>query len=176
MEWGGWQNRKIQSSPLPVDKPRQTLCNATQEPNLSCWWPTSGKDITGMEAFPEKWRDQDPNQTPPTLGTCTRKMSPHIWHWKLSGLSSGSFENQWGLTLGEPEGYGKQSLFYKGQHTISLDLRPSTKAAVWKLHKVYKNEIYWLILAHVVEGQGSAGALFENSIAGGCHFSYSSLA
>lgn len=65
---------------------------------------------------------------------CIRRPLPWgcaLWRWAtiMSGV-----ENQWGLTLGEPEGYRKTgTLVWNTAYTVSPTVRPSTEAVAWKV-------------------------------------------
>ena len=77
---------------------------------------TNGKNITVLEDLPKEQGVQTPHWAP-TLGRQTLRMS--------------AFVNQWGLCLGEMEGYGKQTQLSEGMSKISHTPSPSTEAVVW---------------------------------------------
>lgn len=66
------------------------------------WNPTSGKDIICIEVLHEEGENRDPWEALPALRTSLGKASPH---------NTSGFENQWGLTTGEPVDDRKRRLY-----------------------------------------------------------------
>ena len=117
-----------------------------QDPPLA-WQPTGRRASTATEVLPEEQGDQTPHLAPrpgedPSLAPCTGKTGLHnVWLW-----------------LGELEDIGNQDSALKGSMQKNpLALSPSSEAAIWKALRSYMKEIHWLILGHVLEGQGSVG-------------------
>ena len=96
---------------------------------------------------------------PSAQDTCPRKMNPYnIWFWKPVAITSG--RAGW---LSETK-----ILLLKSSQTDFLSVSP--KGSSLEVPGLYENEIHWLILEHVPEGQGSGETFSRDRSAGGHHF------
>lgn len=106
---------------------------------------------------------QGPHTRHPAPGTCTGKTSPLTLALKANRAYL--WESQRAVEA--------EALLLEGRGAAPVGLRSSTEAAVWKVPGLYMQEIYWLTLRCMLEGQ-RAGTC--RSLAGGGGPGGSSLA
>ena len=54
-----------------------------------------------------------------------RLPSQRVWHQEKESLKALGFESQWGLSVGAPQDWGKQTPLMEGAHKASHTLGPS---------------------------------------------------
>ena len=114
---------------------------------------TSGNDFTTMEVPPEELMVQVPHWVPKT-----RELVPGKW----TPIMSGSEIQQAYIQETQKAVRNQDSHSWREWVcTNSLTLSPRKEAAACKAPGSFKKKIHWLILGHVLEGQGSVGTFLQ---------------